>query len=307
MSRLLGFLCLSLLALSLTPASALGGHGHHCWGGWGGISFGVGPGPVYGYYRPRFHGSSFYGGGCYPYCAGGYYGAYNPYGIYYAPYYGYSDYYLPPVFAPAELLYGPRAVKQFLGINDQPLVLVRGDRDFAEKPKVRVSNPEYRRKADQFLAQGDRLFREQKYAQAIDRYKQAGAMAPDVAEIQWRKGHAYVATHRYDLAASAFKRGLSLAPDVHRDGFNLTTLYGPGATVKASHLEALAGETLAHGDSAELHFLLGIFLRYDGQSERAAKFFLRARELAGPGADYLTAFLIRDADGVPVAAKELEI
>jgi tetratricopeptide (TPR) repeat protein len=301
MSRVTGLILVALLTLSPTAAQAR--HGHHHWHGWSGISLGVGYGPWGGYYGPGFVGG--YYGGCYPY-GPGYYDIYSPYGIYYAPSYGYSQYYLPPVFAPAELLYGPRAVKQFLGINDRPLVLVRDEPTDDEKTKVRVSSPTYRRKAEQFLAQGDALFREQKYAQAIDRYKQAEVMAADLPEVHWRKGHAYVATHRYELAAVAFKRGLAIAPDVHRGGFNLKALYGPGALVKTSHLEALAGETLVHSDSAELYFLLGVFLRYDGQAERAEKFFLRARELAGTDADYLVAFLSADMHGIPVAAKELE-
>jgi len=302
MSRISGFLFLSLLVLAPTTAQA--GHGHHCWGGWSGVSFAVGYRPGFGYCGSPFGGYRYYGG-YYPY-GPAYYDVYSPYGIYYAPAYGYSEYYLPPVFAPAELLYGPRAVKRFLGIEDRPLVLARDDRDAGEGAKVRVSSPTYRRKAEQLIAQGDYLFREQKYTQSIDRYKQAGNLAPDLPEVHWRKGHAYVAMHRYELGAAAFKRGLALARDIDRGGFNLTTLYGPGALVKTSHLEALAGETLVHNDSPELYFLLGIFLRYDGQSERAEKFFLRARELAGPTAAYLTAFLPLEPGAVPVAAKELE-
>ena len=301
MARCMSFVILSLLALA--PATAEAGHGHFCGGGWGGISLGIGPG--FGCYQPRMIGGyygGYYGGGCYPY--GGYYDAFNPYGIYYAPRYGYAEYYLPPVFAPAELLYGPRAVKQFLGIEDRPLVLGAGDRGAEDAAKPRVSSPTYRRKAEQFLAQGDALFREQKYAQAVDRYRQATVLAPDLAEVHWRKGHAYVAMHRYELATAAMKRALELSADVDRGGFSLTRLYGDGATVKTSHLETLAGEALVHGDSADVYFLLGVFLRYDGQSERAEKFFRRAQELTGGAAEHLAAFL-KPMD-VPVAARELE-
>lgn len=302
MLQVRGFLFVALLAAATAPVQA--DHGHHC-GGWGGVSFSVGCQPYFGYnLRPRLYGA--YYGGCYPYGAASYYGEYNPYGIYYSPNYGYySDYYLPPVFAPAELLYGPRAVQQFLGTIDRPLVLARDDRAKLEPRKVRVSNPEYRRKADQFLAQGDVLFREQKYAQAIDRYERASDMAPDLPEAQWRKGHTYVAMHRYELAAAAFKRALTLKTDADRLGFTLTKLYGVAATVKTTHLEALAGETLARDDASDLYFLLGVFLHYDGQAERAEKFFVRARELAGADAAHLTAFLPKEPD-VPVSSKELE-
>jgi tetratricopeptide (TPR) repeat protein len=312
MRRIVATAVMLVSILSAAPASAGHGHSHgHSHGhghfGWGGISLSAGYGPAFGYgyggnygYWPRAY-RGYYGGDCY---YGSYYGAFDPYGIYYRPYDGYSSYYLPPVFAPAELLYGPRAVRQFWGWSDQPLVMRRSERVAAE-PKIRISNPEYRRKAEQHLAQGDRLFREQKYSQALDRYKQAAAMAGDLAEAQWRKGHAYLATHRYELAAASFKRALVLNPDAARDGFDLGRLYGAGATVKISHLEALAGETLVRGDSAEHYFLLGVFLRYDGQAERAEKFFVKAAELAGRDGGYLASFLPAE-ETAPVVAKELE-
>ena len=282
----------AMLILALAPASASAGHG--CWGGWGGVSYGgfYGPAFGYGYYGGYWPRRAFYGS------------YYDPYGIYYSPYTGYSSYYLPPVFAPAELLYGPRAVQQFWGIQPQPLIVRRGE-GADEEPRVRVTNAEYRRRADQFVAQGDRLFAEQKYSQALDRYKQAAAMVPDLAEAQWRKGHAYVAVSRYELAAASFKRALALDPEVDRGDFNLARLYGPARIALASHLESLAGETLVRSDSADHYFLLGIFLRYSGERERAEKFFLRAQELAGEGAAHVAGFL-PPADAVPVAARELE-
>ncbi|HUE72649.1 MAG TPA: tetratricopeptide repeat protein [Pirellulaceae bacterium] len=297
------YLALAVMLISVFAAEPVQARHRH-FGSWSGMSFGVGPGIGYGWNSGYWPGAyrGFYGG-FYdsPLC----YGPYDPYGIYYRPYDGFSSYYLPPVFAPAELLYGPRAVQQFWGLSNQPLVIRRSDRVAAAEPKVRIANPEYRRKAEQFLAHGDRLFREQKYSQALDRYKQAGAMARDLAEAQWRKGHAYVAVHRYELAAASFKRALTLDPDVARDGFDLARLYGPGALVKTSHLEALAGEALVRSDSPDYYFLLGIFLRYDGQTERAEKFFVRAAELAGRDSVHLASFLPA-ADEVPVAARELE-
>lgn len=291
----------SLLALATlaTPASA--GHGH-CYGGWGGGSYGVGYFGGYGY------GTGFYGYG-YPYRSF-YYGNYDPWGIYYRPWDGYSEYYLPPVFAPAELLYGPRAVQQFWGMPQpqQPLVVISRDRDRdATDTRPRVASVEYRLKAERFIAQGDELFREQKYSQALDRYKSAGEMAPNAAEAYWRRGHAYVATGRYDQAVAAFKRALAIDPDVEREEFSLAEFYGPGATAKAAHLEALAGAALARADSSDLHFLLGVFLRYDGQGARAEKFFLRAADLAGRSGDHIAGFLPPDDAAVPVSASEVEI
>ena len=40
-------------------------------------------------------------------------------------------------------------------------------------------------------------------------YKLAASTAPDLAEAFWRQGHALVATHNYELAATAFKRAIA--------------------------------------------------------------------------------------------------
>lgn len=225
--------------------------------------------------------------------------------------YGYGACYNAPIFAPAQAIYGPGAVRNFLGIAEpaaptpasvRPSVIVV--KKLTEPRKVREASPEYRRKADQFIAQGDMLFREQKYQQAVDRYKSATEMAPDSAEAFWHKGHAYAATNRYELAASCFRRALILNPDIARGGFSLERLYGDSRMAKEAHLEAIAGHCLEHPDSADSYFVLGIFLHYSGEAERAEKFFALAATLAGPDATYVASFL---PAVIPVKAVGLEL
>jgi hypothetical protein len=292
-----------------------GGYGHHGFG----LSIGYG-GPWYGgysYYQPTYclpaygYGACDYGyGGFGGY--GGYgapiglgYSAYSPYGIYYNPSASYLSYHLPPLHEPAELNFGPQAVKQFLGLpRDFALGGLRtpaplaADAVLAAKPAMkiaerglRISNAEARRRAERHLADGDEQFRVQNYHGALQRYKLAANAAPDVAEPYWRQGHALVATHNYELAPGAFKRALALTDDVSRGGFRLDDLYADAAMSKARHLESLAGWALERDGSADPYFLLGLFLTYDGQAERGEKFFQRAADLAGFGGGHIAVFL----------------
>jgi len=166
----------------------------------------------------------------------------------------------------------------------------------AAKPAVRWSNAESRRKAEQYLAAGDLLFREQQFHSALQRYKLAAQMAPDMAEAYWRQGHALIATANFDLAGGAFKRAVALDADVSRGGFKLDELYGAAAMAKAAHLESLAGWALTRTMSSDSYFLMGVQLQYDGQEDRAARFFDRAADLAGVGGSHVAAFAPAAAD-----------
>jgi tetratricopeptide (TPR) repeat protein len=323
-----------LLMAAVRAEAGWGWHRHHCgwgghhghghgygWGGYGGFGFSVGYcQPYYGHSYYSSYGNG-YGHGCYDYGTSigiGYYG-YRPYGTYYNPAANYADYYLPPLSEPAELTYGPLAVKQFLGLDRNfalgalrerparlPLVAatVKPPRaTTTDRLAMRLSNPESRRKAERYIAEGDALFRVQNFHSALQKYKLASAAAPDVAESYWRQGHALIATRNFDLASGALKRAVALTDDISRGGFDIDDLYGPATMAKTVHLESLAEWTLSKGDAADPYFLLGVFLTYDGQQERAEKFFERASELAGFSGGHIAAFLgPADEEDAPVAA-----
>lgn len=310
-----------------------GGYGGYGYGGFRscGLGYrGYGYGPYYsgyglsvGCYRPTIlFNSGCYGGGCG-------YGGYGYGGGYYAPrpigYYGYYG----STYNPGSNFVGlsvtgqfvsrpaaaPASVRNILNMSREELLAAlrapaaaadappAARAIAAEKPAVRWSNAEQRRKAEQYLAAGDVLFREQKFHSALQRYKLASQTAPDMAETYWRQGHALVATANYELAGGAFKRAIALDADVTRGGFTLDEIYGGAAMAKQAHLESLAGWALKRSDSSESYFLMGVQLQFDGQAERAARFFDRAAELAGAGGEYLAAFAGERAaaDEAPVA------
>ena len=155
---------------------------------------------------------------------------------------------------------------------------------------VRYSNPDSRSKARTYMAQGDGLFRDQRYAAAAQQYRAAVSMAPDLAEANWRYAHTLVAMGEYDLAVNAVDRALAASSDTDRSGFNLDSLYGTVGTAKASHLEGLANVALQN-ESPNAYFLLGMTLHYSGESQRAEKFFARAGQIQGRDVSHIVAFL----------------
>jgi tetratricopeptide (TPR) repeat protein len=237
-----------------------------------------------------FSGDVFFFSGGYPWYAVGYYGP---------PWYSSSWY--GPALAPANMLSGPQVL---MGWNNptppagapplemkapSPQERVKGVGGFGEladdeakngdRPKVRASNAEAISRARQFIAYGDQHFHVQEFSDAYQRYKKAAAAAPDLAAAPFRQGFSLMAMGRYAPAAKALKHGLALQPDWANSPFRVDDLYGDNRLAKATHLEQLATEATEQPRNADLMFLLGASLYFDGQGERARVFFERAAEL----------------------------
>ena len=245
------------------------------------LFFGMGPGfflpPPYGFpsYYPRW--GFGYGG---------------PTGIYFDPSTNTAEYYLPPTYAPAELNYGPLAVDRFLGIRRSPLVVAppaavapdvtpREVAPAAVADKLRKSNEDARARGTRFLEFGNTLFLEQRFHEALQRYKSAIEAAPDMSEAYVREGFALIAVNQYRLATKALKIALELDPEYVKTRFRLDDLYGDNRLAKTSHLELLAREAIENPVDADLLFLVGMSLYSDGEVERARRFFAKATELGG--------------------------
>jgi tetratricopeptide (TPR) repeat protein len=270
-----------------------------------------------GVYRPHYYGVYYPNGlNGYPYGTYGY-DAYRGYGYGYDSYLYGSPYYYspPPIFLPAEELYGPLAMQRFMGVDHwfrpQPKVNVKvnvtvppardnkvaaagQDKGIAppapqKKLPDRGTNPQSNNLAWKFLGYGDALFGQQKYAEANDRYRKASRNAPQLADAWFRQGFAMAAIGRYDLAVGAIKRGLSLDPTWPKSAFDLKDLYGADEMARNAHLDALAKAAEEKPTDGDLLFMVGVYLHFDGQADRARKFFQRAAEIAGD--DYVKAFL----------------
>lgn len=256
--------------------SGYSGHGHRHRPFWGGIgtSYHAWYGPNFGY--PLVPG---YGWGSY----------WGPqYGIYYDTYTGISNYVLPPVAMPAELLYGPGPVNRMFGGG--AFVAPPRQTILVSKPSP-PSNPETLKRAERFLEFGDRLYQEQRYHEALQRYKSAAEAAPDLAEAHFRQAHALAATHRNDLAVKAFQVAVRLADSIERNGFRLDQLYGDNHAAKENNLELLAQDALKNPEDPQAMFLVATFLYYDGQLDRSRIFFQKAQESAAGDDEHILPYL----------------
>jgi hypothetical protein len=234
-----------------------------------------------------------------------------------------------PFYMPAGAFYGPQAAGLAPGWNNPAPIapaapknppannkargvggfgeLANGDAKEIERPKVRTSNAEAVARARQFIGFGDQHFRTQEFSDAYQRYKKAASAAPDLADAFFRQGFSLLAMGRYEPAARVLKHGLALKPDWAKSKFRLGELYGDNQLAKVTHLEHLATEATERPQNADLMFLLGLALYFDGQAERSRPFFERAAELGLDG--QLTAGFVKRAPaqgaGVPEQGREL--
>lgn len=270
------------------------------WSGYSGISLSIGRPYVYPAY---YYNGPYYGGYVAPYSYSSYYGTGLDYyglseysnGTYYRPRSNYIEYNLPPVYYPAEVAYGPQAVKQFLGVDrnfglgpllnnapavNQPIVIERQPvvRE-AAKPVVQEINWEARKKADRFIELGDQNFKQQKFHDALLRYRMAIDAAPDYAVAYLRHGFSLIANRRYEEAAAAFSKAFARDPQIVASGFRIDQLYADNRMAREAHEEALAQAVLDNAGDGNLHFVMGMWLVFHGQADRSRKFFEKAREL----------------------------
>lgn len=265
-------------------------------GYWGGTGLAIGIGlPPYGYSTPYVYGYSGY-----PLNYSGLY----PYGTYYRPGDQHLEYFLPPT-QPAELNYGPQAMKQFMGLPRDFAIQPQRNQAFSglatplvvpetvAKPTMPIEQPSPQavERAARFIQSGDELFRQQRYSEALGRYKDAVAAAPGDAQGHLHKALAYLAVNRPEEAVKAMKLAIQQDPDVAATNLTLDGLLNSNAAAKASIIEANARRAVADPQNADLLFCVGVLLHFDGQDAQAAKVFSAAKQGAG-GADlsYIDAF-----------------
>jgi tetratricopeptide (TPR) repeat protein len=158
------------------------------------------------------------------------------------------------------------------------------------KRRDHVSNAAAVARAKEFLKFGDEHFRAQEFSDAYQRYKKAAGAAPDLPDAYFRQGFSLLALGSYPSACKAFVRGLKLEPHWAKSKFRLDDLYGANRLAKSNQLERLAEAAGNEPENHKLMFLLGIELFFDGQGQRARKFFERAADL-GEDTSHLAGFL----------------
>lgn len=220
--------------------------------------------PVYGYgftsYRTFSYCSpGFFSGWSYPYGYGCNWYSYNP--VIYTP--SYNCY--PSAFAP---VYGPAGVLPFMGFgavaspaSARPAVVAAAPRATALTTNlatnVRSSNAQARLRAGRLLAVGDRHLRAAvddpaRLARALDAYRRAATIAPDLPDNYLRQAIVLTALDRGDDAGAAIQRAIAidgrLGDDPHAAVAAAGRLppvpgmaAGPGSTALAARSESLIG------------------------------------------------------------------
>jgi tetratricopeptide (TPR) repeat protein len=157
------------------------------------------------------------------------------------------------------------------------------------KPSSRANSDDDRAKAEKLLADGDERFGKQQLSAALERYRAAAQLAPNLPGAYLRQGFALVAQKKYVPAVRMYHRSLELAADWSRSVVRLDELYGEERSRRTTQLLTQAAE--ADPLDADLAFLLAMQLFFTDQRDRAQLYFVRAEFLGGNQDHLLDAFL----------------
>jgi tetratricopeptide (TPR) repeat protein len=295
MGRLMSkILCVAVLLVSLSAAatqSAKAGwhHGHRYHS-----SFHVG---YYGGFRHSYLHRPY----AYRSWRSSYYSAYRPYYYpsvrYYYPSYPVATYYAAPNYSCAPVCCNSSPAVETLrpAPAQQPTPAPVPAADTVPLPptpasyragsrSATYSSPISRRATDVYgtlqnhdaeMAVGNRLFAAQLYHSALTKFQAASKVSPSSSDVYLHEGFAELAMGRYDRAAKVFRLATAVDENVAAAKFSLDTIYTK-SNVKQFHLDRLARTALKTTNNQDHMYCLGVFLHFDGQQQRARRFFTEA-------------------------------
>jgi len=292
------------------------GHHHHNHGGSG---FRFTP------YIGAYPGTGYFGGGCYGggLFGGGFYGSsysriYSPFGgsffygtvspSYYGPYYGNSfnnygpDYFgspltyqVPRLPTQTPLVDQLRVAEQFrqdaLKEEEAKRVRMIGEaRPEIPLKALKVSTTQQRLRSQRLQMNGDQIFRQQRYQEALRIYRDANHAAPDRPGPYFRMAVTYAIEGKYESSVAFLKRTLEMEPGWPQVGDSLTALFGDeNMSERSSLLIEMSRWVEADIRDPDRSLLLGAML-YDIDREKAVAFLETSAKLAG-SADYVAPYL----------------
>lgn len=127
--------------------------------------------------------------------------------------------------------------------------------------------------------EADRAWSRGQYDLAADRYQRVLEREPARLETWLRLAFAALAAEDWDRSLAAFRSAAKLRGDLEPGDFDLDSIYAD-RSLKLKHLDRLAKAALGRPDDPEMWLLVGTFLWFDGQSERAEKFLAKAQTLS---------------------------
>jgi tetratricopeptide (TPR) repeat protein len=174
----------------------------------------------------------------------------------------------------------------------------------AAKPPLKPKD-ELEQKADmqRLVRLGNEVFAQGNYQQALRRYEQAVAAAPQEPTAYFHLAQAHLALNSYGEAVLAIQRGLRRQPHWPLALFQPRALYRDRIGEYQQHLAKLADAVAKNLNDDSLLFLLGYQLWFDGRQDEALALFQRAATLA-LDTTFLDNFLkVAKAPGVPVVER----
>jgi len=224
-----------------------------------------------------------------------------PYGNYYSRYEVYPN--VEPVPQFADLYYSPGGITDFLSNGgDQTLdyqviqslnkIAAPLSGDATASPSIPQPSLQAIARAENYIQSGDGLFGQQRYQEALGRYKDAISAAPGYPDAHLRKALAYLATNRPEEAVEALKIAVSIDPNVATTPLSLLDLVGNNALARDSIIEANARRAVADPQNADLLYVIGVLLHFDGRNDQAVRYLAAAKNAGGAaGVPYIDAFL----------------
>ncbi len=122
-------------------------------------------------------------------------------------------------------------------------------------------------------------FAEGEYADAVRRYEEVLEREPARVDTWLRLGFASLAVRDWDRALAAFRAAAKLRENLRPSDFDLDELYGD-REFKLRQLDQVARAALAAPGDPDRWLLVGTFLWFDGQVDRAGRFLAKAQSLA---------------------------
>lgn len=219
------------------------------------------------------------------------FGGYMPY---YEYYYGFGPYYFVPYYDFGYYGYPYGALPHYVNPPQpmpSPELPPAADEPDPPKENIRATNARSRELAWKFIGYGDAQFARGDFAEANNRYRKASRSGPKVADAWFRQGFAMTAVGRYDLAMRVVRRGMAIDPKWPTSGFKLEELFGRDDNASKAHIDALVQAAADDPLNADVLFLVGMHLYFDGRKVEADDYFQRAERIAGADADHIWAFL----------------
>lgn len=233
------------------------------------------------------------------------FGFYSDSGFWYGP--GWYPYSPPPIIVqniiqtppPIPIVTGPVREPVMPAEFEPPLkpaVKAKAPAPVKPPPRVEVEElpkrPIGRAEADRIVEAGRKAFSDGQYGRALELFRKAAGITPNEPSAHYLISQAYFALGKYREAVAAIAAGMALRADWSEARFNSRDLYWKNPEVFDDHLAALRQAATAFPDDPALAFLLGHQLWFDGKTEEAKPFLLKARA-AGKDQTPAAAFVLK--------------